>query len=133
MLLLDDVLSELDRRRQDFVLNRIADGQVMITCCEDGISEKLRAGAVFQIKTVKLFDFSEFFATHFKKKWYNNKWRMENQGAAARCCFLRCSGPPFLFHYQISILHYYKIRRDFDVSASGTGLYRASAKRSRSV
>lgn len=47
VLLLDDVLSELDRRRQDFVLNRISAGQVMITCCEDGISEKLRAGAVF--------------------------------------------------------------------------------------
>ena len=54
VLLLDDVLSELDRRRQDFVLNRIADGQVMITCCEDGISEKLRAGAVFQIKNGKI-------------------------------------------------------------------------------
>ena len=49
VLLLDDVLSELDRRRQDFVLNRISAGQVMITCCEDGISEKLRAGAVFHI------------------------------------------------------------------------------------
>ena len=45
-----DVLSELDRRRQDFVLNRISAGQVMITCCEDGISEKLRAGAVFHIQ-----------------------------------------------------------------------------------
>ena len=53
VLLLDDVLSELDRRRQDFVLNRIADGQVMITCCEDGISEKLRAGAVFHIENGK--------------------------------------------------------------------------------
>ncbi len=50
VLLLDDVLSELDRRRQDFVLNRISAGQVMITCCEDGISDKLRAGAVFHIK-----------------------------------------------------------------------------------
>ena len=50
VMLLDDVLSELDRRRQDFVLNRISAGQVMITCCEDGISEKLRAGAVFHIQ-----------------------------------------------------------------------------------
>lgn len=54
VLLLDDVLSELDRRRQDFVLNRIAAGQVMITCCEDGISEKLRAGAAFHIKNGKI-------------------------------------------------------------------------------
>ena len=35
VLLLDDVLSELDPRRQEFVLNRIAGGQVFITCCED--------------------------------------------------------------------------------------------------
>ena len=34
VLLLDDVLSELDSGRQDFVLNRIRSGQVFITCCE---------------------------------------------------------------------------------------------------
>ena len=36
ILLLDDVLSELDVGRQDFVLNQIADGQVFISCCEPG-------------------------------------------------------------------------------------------------
>jgi DNA replication and repair protein RecF len=35
VLLLDDVLSELDARRQAFVLERIDGGQVFITCCED--------------------------------------------------------------------------------------------------
>lgn len=35
VLLLDDVLSELDSRRQEFVLNRIGSGQTLITCCED--------------------------------------------------------------------------------------------------
>ena len=34
VLLLDDVLSELDSRRQDFVLNKLSGGQVFITCCE---------------------------------------------------------------------------------------------------
>lgn len=34
VLLLDDVLSELDAERQDFVLNKIGTGQVFITCCE---------------------------------------------------------------------------------------------------
>ena len=34
VLLLDDVLSELDPARQDFVLNQITSGQVFITCCE---------------------------------------------------------------------------------------------------
>lgn len=36
VLLLDDVLSELDAGRQDFVLNQIRSGQVFITCCEPG-------------------------------------------------------------------------------------------------
>ena len=36
VLLLDDVLSELDQGRQDFVLNQIVSGQVFITCCEPG-------------------------------------------------------------------------------------------------
>lgn len=36
VLLLDDVLSELDAGRQDFVLNQITQGQVFITCCESG-------------------------------------------------------------------------------------------------
>lgn len=41
LLLLDDVLSELDPGRQDFVLNQIATGQVFITCCEPGRFTKL--------------------------------------------------------------------------------------------
>ena len=41
VLLLDDVLSELDPGRQDFVLNQIHDGQVFITCCEPGRFTKL--------------------------------------------------------------------------------------------
>ena len=41
VLLLDDVLSELDPGRQDFVLNRIVSGQVFITCCEPGRFTKL--------------------------------------------------------------------------------------------
>ena len=41
VLLLDDVLSELDPMRQDFVLNQITGGQVFITCCEPGRFTKL--------------------------------------------------------------------------------------------
>ena len=41
VLLLDDVLSELDQGRQDFVLNQIVSGQVFITCCEAGRFTKL--------------------------------------------------------------------------------------------
>ena len=41
VLLLDDVLSELDAGRQDFVLNQITEGQVFISCCEPGRFTKL--------------------------------------------------------------------------------------------
>ena len=50
VLLLDDVLSELDRRRQEFVLNRISAGQVFITCCEEEKLADLKEGAAFRIK-----------------------------------------------------------------------------------
>ncbi len=48
ILLLDDVLSELDSRRQEFVLNRIGGGQTLITCCEDeGISDRTGGRVLF--------------------------------------------------------------------------------------
>ena len=48
VLLLDDVLSELDTRRQEFVLNRIGGGQTLITCCEDeGISSRTGGRVLF--------------------------------------------------------------------------------------
>ena len=48
VLLLDDVLSELDPSRQDFVLNQIQTGQVFITCCEKERFTKL--GQTIQIR-----------------------------------------------------------------------------------
>ena len=50
VLLLDDVLSELDPRRQEFVLNRINGGQVFITCCEDDRLPQMLGGRVFHVK-----------------------------------------------------------------------------------
>ena len=48
ILLLDDVLSELDTKRQEFVLNRIGGGQTLITCCEDeGISSRTGGTVLF--------------------------------------------------------------------------------------
>ena len=48
VLLLDDVLSELDSGRQDFVLNQITTGQVFITCCEPGRFTRLGKTIVIQ-------------------------------------------------------------------------------------
>ena len=50
VLLLDDVLSELDPKRQEFVLNRINGGQVFITCCEDDRLPQLLGGRVFHVE-----------------------------------------------------------------------------------
>ena len=52
VLLLDDVLSELDPGRQDFVLNQISSGQVFITCCEPGRFTKL--GKTIEIENGKV-------------------------------------------------------------------------------
>ena len=54
VLLLDDVLSELDHKRQDFVLSRISGGQVFITCCEEEKAQRLGAGKAFRIKEGRL-------------------------------------------------------------------------------
>ena len=55
VLLLDDVLSELDARRQDFVLDRITGGQVFITSCEAPAGEISR-GKILHIHQGALVD-----------------------------------------------------------------------------
>ena len=50
ILLLDDVLSELDPKRQEYVLNRIGSGQVFITCCEEDRLHSLLKGNVYRVK-----------------------------------------------------------------------------------
>ena len=50
VLLLDDVLSELDPVRQDYVLNSIQDGQVLITCCDEGEVQRKTGGRVIYVE-----------------------------------------------------------------------------------
>ena len=50
VILLDDVLSELDAKRQDFLLNKVCDYQVFVTCCEESSKEQLKNGKVFYVK-----------------------------------------------------------------------------------
>jgi len=57
ILLLDDVLSELDAKRQEFVLNHIGSGQTLITCCENGQLRERTVGKIIGIaggRTVRL-------------------------------------------------------------------------------
>ena len=49
IILLDDVMSELDSKRQDFLLNKLDDCQVFITCCEQSNKEQLKHGKIFNV------------------------------------------------------------------------------------
>ena len=48
VILLDDILSELDRNRQDYVISKIKDMQIFITCCET--SPDFAKGRVYHIE-----------------------------------------------------------------------------------
>ena len=50
VLLLDDVLSELDAARQEFVLKRIGGGQTLVTCCEADSVSRLLDGRVLTME-----------------------------------------------------------------------------------
>lgn len=55
IILLDDVMSELDARRQDYILNHIMDKQVFITCCDPGSILRMSKGETFNIKDGRLY------------------------------------------------------------------------------
>ena len=50
VIILDDVMSELDVTRQDFILNHIKDRQVFITCCEPGAVLRAVSGMRIEMK-----------------------------------------------------------------------------------
>lgn len=54
IILLDDVLSELDKSRQNFIFSKIKNMQVFITCCESGQINKKYLNNVFYIKDGKI-------------------------------------------------------------------------------
>ena len=48
--LLDDVMSELDVSRQDYIFNHIHDWQVFITCGDPSAVQRVTGGRVFHVK-----------------------------------------------------------------------------------
>lgn len=50
LALLDDVMSELDITRQDYILNHIKNWQVFITCCDADTVLRLKKGKTFHIE-----------------------------------------------------------------------------------
>ncbi len=52
--LLDDVMSELDTSRQNYILNHIKGRQVFLTCCDIANTQGLLNGKIFKIENGKL-------------------------------------------------------------------------------
>ncbi|MEQ2397897.1 DNA replication/repair protein RecF [Merdimmobilis hominis] len=58
VVLLDDVMSELDESRREYLLNHMGDRQIFITCCdpnyfrhlEDGKSFHIQGGAIYKVE-----------------------------------------------------------------------------------
>jgi len=53
--LLDDVMSELDPERQNFILNHIKGMQAFITCCDPSNIKNLKEGKIFNVKEGRVF------------------------------------------------------------------------------
>lgn len=56
VILLDDVLSELDLNRQDFILNHINNMQLFVTCCDASQVLRHKMGNVFFMRDGKIID-----------------------------------------------------------------------------
>lgn len=53
--LLDDVMSELDKSRQNYILNHIKGWQVFITCCDNDQIDNLKSGKIFTVDRGEIF------------------------------------------------------------------------------
>ena len=54
LILLDDVMSELDSLRRDYILNSIGESQIFLTCCDKELFSGLSDGKVFIMEKGKI-------------------------------------------------------------------------------
>lgn len=54
VFLLDDVMSELDPERQNYILNHIKGIQSFITCCDPSNVERLKTGKIFEMRNGRI-------------------------------------------------------------------------------
>lgn len=59
VILLDDVMSELDQGRQDYLLNRIKGFQVFITCCDIAGALRMEEGKIFKVESGQVRELSQ--------------------------------------------------------------------------
>ncbi len=57
IILFDDALSEIDKRRQIYVMNEIDDMQVMLTCCDPIVALDARIGNLYAIQRGEVVEF----------------------------------------------------------------------------
>lgn len=69
IILLDDVMSELDSTRQNYILNKMTGKQVFITCCEKETISRLHAGKVFKIENGKAVDWCIWILVRIQLFW----------------------------------------------------------------
>lgn len=50
VILLDDVMSELDQNRREYLLNHLTGSQIFITCCDKRYFSRLEGGRVFRME-----------------------------------------------------------------------------------
>ena len=50
VILLDDVMSELDQNRREYLLNHLTGSQIFITCCDKGYFSQLEGGRIFRME-----------------------------------------------------------------------------------
>lgn len=56
VILLDDVMSELDSERQDFLLNKFNGRQIFITCCDPASVLRMVKGKTFYIRQGEIYE-----------------------------------------------------------------------------
>ena len=54
VILLDDVMSELDSGRQDFLLHQLGEKQVFLTCCDPETAARYSGGGRFEMEQGRL-------------------------------------------------------------------------------
>lgn len=59
IILLDDVMSELDNKRQNYILNHVKGQQVFITCCDKSTLQQLRQGKIFEIRQGRIVNVTD--------------------------------------------------------------------------
>ncbi len=60
VVLLDDVMSELDSSRRDYLLNHMQGRQVFLTCCDPGYFRTIRQGRSFHLQNGAILQVQDF-------------------------------------------------------------------------